>query len=269
MKTKSSRSVCRRAFTLIELLVVIAIIAILAALLLPTLSAAKSRAHAIRCTSNLKQFALALQLYAQDHDDRLPPNADGRQEALGAKWVEGWLGLPGPDCTNTLFLRRSLLATYVGGDVSLWRCPSARPVMVAGITQPRVRTLSLNCFLGSPVESPVANVYRRLGDLTRPAPSEAFTFIDERERTINDGSFAMQWDFAADQPATWILRDKPGTRHRQGATLAFADGHVERHRWQDARTLAPPRDDAPMPGNDDILWLEQHATWRPTAAPGP
>jgi prepilin-type N-terminal cleavage/methylation domain-containing protein/prepilin-type processing-associated H-X9-DG protein len=250
------------AFTLVELLVVIAIIGVLAGLLLPALSAAKRRTHATRCISNLKQFAVALELYAQHHDDRLLPNADARNEALGAKWVEGWLGLPGPDCTNSLFLRRSLMAPYLGGELWVWRCPSARPVTVAGITQPRVRTVSLNCFLGAPVESPQATTYRRLGDLTRPLPSALFTFMDEREETINDGSFAMQWDFHADQPDQWVLRDKPGTRHRQGANLAFGDGHVEAHRWQDPRTLNPPRDDAMMQGNPDVLWLQQHGTWR-------
>lgn len=156
---------CRSAFTLIELLTVIAILGVLAGLVLEALSTAQGRAYRIACVSNLKQFGVALQLYANDHDDRLPPNADGREEALGAKWVEGWLGLPGPDCTNTLYLRRSLLGPYVG-DPKLWRCPSAEPVKVGSVTMPRVRTVSLNCFMGSPVRSPVATTYLRLAEVT-------------------------------------------------------------------------------------------------------
>ena len=257
----SRRVRARAAFTLIELLTVLAVIGVLAGLLLPALGAAKSRAQTTRCTAHLRQFALALPLYAADHADRLPPNADGRQEALGAKWVEGWLGLPGPDCTNTLYLRRSLLAPYLGGEVKIWQCPAARPVTVAGITQPRVRTVSLNCFVGSPVDSPAARTYRRLGEVGRPA--QTFTFLDEREETINDGSFGLQWAFDAARPESWVLRDKPGTRHRGGAVLAFADGHMEVRRWRDGRTLSPPRDDAPSPGNPDLLWLQERATERP------
>ena len=255
----------RAGFTLIELLVVIAIVSVLAGLLLPVLAAGQARARTARCLSNFQQFAIALQLYAQDHDDRLPPNADGRETPPESRWVNGWLGVPGPDCTNLAHLRQSVLAPYLAGEVAAWRCPASRPVTVAGITQPRVRTLSLNGFLGSPVDSPAVTTFGRLGQIRHPAGT--YTFVDEREATINDGSFALQWDFDPARPAAWLLRDKPGTRHQSSAVLAFGDGHVASQRWRDVRTLDPPRDDVPSPGNRDLLWLQAHATERPGLAP--
>ena len=81
----------KEAFTLIELLVVIAVIAILAALLLPTLAGAKRQAARIQCTSNEKQLILAWTIYSGDNNDRLVLNG-GDMAATSAQahlWVYG------------------------------------------------------------------------------------------------------------------------------------------------------------------------------------
>lgn len=62
----------KHAFTLVELLVVMAIIAILIGILLPALGGAREAARQSRCLSNLKQFGLVAEMYASDHDGRLP-----------------------------------------------------------------------------------------------------------------------------------------------------------------------------------------------------
>jgi prepilin-type N-terminal cleavage/methylation domain-containing protein len=69
---KSAKIVRRPAFTLIELLIVIAVIALLTAILIPSLAVAKERARRIVCANNVKQFIIGLCSYAEDHDSDLP-----------------------------------------------------------------------------------------------------------------------------------------------------------------------------------------------------
>jgi len=84
-----------RAFTLVELLMVIAVIAILAALMLPVLSSAKSKAKRTTCLNNLKQINLAIHVYAGNNDDRLPDTGLGTYITY-KELIKGDLGLHGP-----------------------------------------------------------------------------------------------------------------------------------------------------------------------------
>jgi len=81
--TNRPHRAARRGFTLIEILVVIAIVAVLAAMLFPTLAKARASAQRVSCLSNMRQIGMAIQMYTMGHAERMPgPGPSGREWPL-------------------------------------------------------------------------------------------------------------------------------------------------------------------------------------------
>jgi len=154
-------------------------------------------------------------------------------------------------------------------------------VVVNGQQKPRVRTMSMNLFLGgfdgTDGNVPSGNGYRiylRTTDLTGPAgpPDKIFVFLDEREDCINWGNFMTDMGgYNPPNPGAYTFQaDLPGAYHNRAAGFSFADGHSEIHKWLDGRTTPPVQfetaDDTTtyanyaVPYDVDVAWLQDHTT---------
>ncbi len=234
----------RGGFTLIELLVVIAIIAILAALILPTLSKAKEEAHRINCVSNLKQLQLCWQMYSDDSRGILCPNdwVDYQSGAVSdarltqTSWCAGNARLD----TTTSNIQFGLLYPY-NTQAGIYHCPSDMSTIqdANGNPLPQARNRSYNMSqsvnglgqLIGPYGYAVdvfAPCFSTMSSITNPLPSHLFVFIDENEGTLQDDQFGYPMpNYGA---GSWW--DMPSNRHNQGSDLSFADGHVEYWHWK-------------------------------------
>lgn len=266
-------------FTLVEMLVVIAIIGILASLIFPSLSAAKQRARSVQCLNNLRQIELAWHIYADDNKGVLAINSSGRDAGKTtdtASWVAGYLNTgPAPDNANTTLLVGPEYQRFgsIGGytkSADIYHCPSdmSRDPKT-GLS--RVRSISMNSWVNpghnGVVSSRFWNLkfekYSTITDFVHLSPSDAFVFLDERPDSINDGWFMV--DMQSYNPTNLAglkVRDLPAIYHNKASSFSFADGHVESHRWRDARTLNlkfASRGQS-TPNNSDVFWLMEHAT---------
>jgi prepilin-type N-terminal cleavage/methylation domain-containing protein/prepilin-type processing-associated H-X9-DG protein len=252
-------------FTLIELLVVIAIIAILAAMLLPALSLAKSKAQALHCMSDFNQLMKACVMYTGDNKEFYPPNPDDGNTVQGYLWVAGsvagWYpGAPNnsADAGNMTYLTDSkydLLAPYIGNNAAIFRCPAdMRICTYNGLQVPVVRSCSANQGVGtadsswlnggshsgspnSPVSGPwltgshsetPQTHYATFGKATsfkNCSPSDIWTYVDEDPYSINDAGLAVV-------AAQSTIIDYPSSRHKNSCGFAFCDGHAEMHKWK-------------------------------------
>lgn len=251
----------RRAFTLIELLVVIAIIAILAAMLLPALGKAKTRAQGIFCMNNSKQLMLGWLMYALDNDDRV----------IGGTWAAGTLTW-GADSDNTNVLKlldpaQSKIAAYVRAP-AVFKCPA--DIYKSSLNPgPRVRSFAINAAWGGNIQ--IANQIpgreyfsaTKTSQPTKPGPANLWVFVDEHPDSINDGIFQV---IAGLTQANAEWRDLPASYHNGACGFSFADGHSEIKKWQDGRTRQPVKyldlSNMKVPGSADYVWINEKMPYR-------
>ncbi len=238
-------------FTLIELLTVIAIIGILAAILIPTLSAVRDSARAANCASNMRQMMNAMHLYAEDHEGRFAPPQDAERHsgpfATIPQGVNTWHGYIAPYAG----IEGNIVQLYNSGvnwrtestEVTVFHCPSTLALAAgAGSNRGQVvsalRPVSLPTYGGGDRLAPAYSY-----GLNATLPDRFFGGADRRSGKnlsmdqVRDSSLTMAIMETSDWSAVYSREIGGGSQalvpHNGSANVAFYDGSVRRYTAQE------------------------------------
>jgi len=245
-------------------LVVIAIIAILAALLLPALARARSKALQMKCVSNLKQLQLAWATYAADNNDYMVPNAP-----LGFPPEQSWCysayqnwGTADAN-TNAALYRRAILAPYLGGQLGVYKCPADT---VPSANGQRLRSYSMQSQMGNLYSAGITMGYNakykafvKVSELTRLPPVDAAVFLEENMCSMNDGYLQVK-------NGAPVWPDVPGSYHVWQCGFSWADGHANLRKWVTGVLKIPVSANRTASSittgvnNQDYRWWDQHTS---------
>lgn len=270
----------RRGFTVVELIIIVGIVGILAGLLLPGIAKATGSAKRVQCLSNERQLMLTWNLYAGDNIDAAVANGHGvpagpesrrLSETLAQKfWVAGDNHFYYPAFTNSAMLtdpEDSLFARYLPAP-GIYKCPEDKGCLTtaSGETVPHVRSYALNAYLGwatDPGElTPGYKVVSKLPEIGPLSPAAVFVFQDVHPDNLCMPAFVVNMP---GKPETDGFYHYPSGLHNRGGVISFADGHAQRHRWMDTRTLVPVTGKIlghwdPSPQNADLAWIRERTT---------
>jgi prepilin-type processing-associated H-X9-DG protein/prepilin-type N-terminal cleavage/methylation domain-containing protein len=233
------------AFTLIELLVVVAIIVTLIALLVPSLGRAKDKSKATVCLSNLKGMDIAFHLYAQEHDDLMPPVQNGAPTVLGApidtsiptnpssgtdNYMVNWFGGQG----SVSFSSQYGLLTAYWGQASINGCPSISEADYSN-TSSGYRlyygpcNYAYNEILGGATKGlDGAELLRKVGAINSPAGK---ALVWDSSRLAGTSLFSRTpWGYPVGIFGTTSSEVDPNVHGRhlnRMANVAYVDGHAE------------------------------------------
>ena len=269
-----------KGFTLIELLVVIAIIAVLMAILMPSLNRAREQGKRSGCLNSLKQLTLAWIAYAGDNDDRIMNGeAENGTPGItttptsgihkGEKWWVGtdchsgfMQGQKHPESVQISAIRSGAMFPFVP-ELKVYRCPTGirgemRTYTITDAMNGLARTGTINNNVGVRVGRTMTWV-KRTTEVTVPGPSYRLVFLDEGR--VTPDSYAVHYN-----AQRWW--DPPHVRHGDGTNVSYVDGHSDYWKWNAKETLEDGKLANPLhqftpttPEGIDDLQRMQKAVW--------